>query len=202
MLFLALVRTAHFWTEVHPELAFEPDLEAMLREHEAIAEPLLRSADEAARWELGRRLYDEMQSLRESQKNIEALRDSEARFRATFENAAVGIARVTPDGRWLEVNQRFCDIALQSRLVSAIFRSANNIEYIAEPVDLVARMRQTDRPRVYSPQPDGLEASRCRAENVVLGMISDEPGIAFCTAKFVQASFENPGIRFLEADDL
>ena len=109
MLFLAFVRTAHFWTEVHPELAFEPDLVAMLREHEALVEPLLRGADEAVRWELGRRLYDEIQGLRESQKKIEALRDSEARFRAIFENAAVGIARVAPDGRWLEVNQRLCE---------------------------------------------------------------------------------------------
>ncbi|HEV2664269.1 MAG TPA: PAS domain S-box protein, partial [Blastocatellia bacterium] len=115
MLFLAFVRTAHFWTEVHPELAFDPDLEAMLREHEALAEPLLHCADEAASWELGRRLYDEMQSLRESQKSVEAMRDSEARFRAVFENAAVGIARVAPDGHWLEVNQRLCDIVGYSR---------------------------------------------------------------------------------------
>src|SRR5262245_27205941 len=115
MLFLAFVRTAHFWTEVHPELEFEPDLEEMLREHEALVEPLLRGEDEAVRWELGRRLYDEMQSLRESQKSIEAIRDSEARFRAIFENAAVGIARVAPDGRWLEVNQRLCDIVGYTR---------------------------------------------------------------------------------------
>jgi hypothetical protein len=33
-----------------------------------------------------------IQSPRKSQKKIKALRDSEARFRATFENAAVGIA--------------------------------------------------------------------------------------------------------------
>jgi PAS domain S-box-containing protein len=33
-----------------------------------------------------------------------SLAESEARFRATFENAAVGIAHVTPDGRWLRVN--------------------------------------------------------------------------------------------------
>src|SRR5215471_12679560 len=45
----------------------------------------------------------------------EAPRDSEARFRAVFENAAVGIARVAPDGRWLEVNQRLCDIVGYSR---------------------------------------------------------------------------------------
>jgi PAS domain S-box-containing protein len=33
------------------------------------------------------------------------LADREARFQATFENAAVGIAHVAPDGRWLRVNK-------------------------------------------------------------------------------------------------
>src|SRR5262245_28441230 len=73
-------------------------------------EALPHGANEAARREIGRGPYDETESLRESQINIEAPRDSEARFRAIFENAAVGIARVAPDGRWLEVNQRLCDI--------------------------------------------------------------------------------------------
>jgi PAS domain S-box-containing protein len=39
-----------------------------------------------------------------------ALADSEALFRATFENAAVGIAHVAPDGRWLRVNEALCRI--------------------------------------------------------------------------------------------
>jgi PAS domain S-box-containing protein len=39
-----------------------------------------------------------------------ALRASEIRFRATFENAAVGIAHVAPDGRWLMVNEVLCRI--------------------------------------------------------------------------------------------
>ena len=39
-----------------------------------------------------------------------ALRDSETRFRETFEQAAVGIAHVAPDGHWLRVNQKLCDI--------------------------------------------------------------------------------------------
>jgi PAS domain S-box-containing protein len=34
-----------------------------------------------------------------------ALAESEARFRATFENAAVGIAHVDSAGRWLRVNE-------------------------------------------------------------------------------------------------
>ena len=40
----------------------------------------------------------------------QALAESEARFRATFENAAVGMALVGTDGSWLRVNQRVCDI--------------------------------------------------------------------------------------------
>jgi two-component system sensor histidine kinase UhpB len=40
----------------------------------------------------------------------EALRANEELFRTTFENAAVGIAHVTPDGRWLRVNDKLCQI--------------------------------------------------------------------------------------------
>jgi PAS domain S-box-containing protein len=36
--------------------------------------------------------------------------ESEARFRSTFENAAVGIAHVARDGRWLRVNDKLCQI--------------------------------------------------------------------------------------------
>ncbi|MCA1731036.1 MAG: PAS domain S-box protein, partial [Actinobacteria bacterium] len=43
------------------------------------------------------------------------LRESEKRFRSTFEQAAVGIAHVDADGRWLRVNQRLCEIAGYSR---------------------------------------------------------------------------------------
>ena len=39
-----------------------------------------------------------------------ALRESEERFRSTFEQAAVGIAHADLDGAYLRVNQRFCDI--------------------------------------------------------------------------------------------
>ncbi|MBW4679267.1 MAG: PAS domain S-box protein [Microcoleus vaginatus WJT46-NPBG5] len=46
----------------------------------------------------------------ERQQTEKALKESEQRFRATFEQAAVGIAHVSPDGRFLRVNQRFGDI--------------------------------------------------------------------------------------------
>jgi PAS domain S-box-containing protein len=45
----------------------------------------------------------------------QALRESEARFRAVFEQAAVGMGRAAPDGRFLDVNQKLCEILGFSR---------------------------------------------------------------------------------------
>lgn len=39
-----------------------------------------------------------------------ALADSEERLRATFEQAAVGIAHLSPEGNWLRMNQKVCEI--------------------------------------------------------------------------------------------
>lgn len=41
---------------------------------------------------------------------LKELEDSELRFRGTFENAAVGIAHVGTDGRWLRLNETMCEI--------------------------------------------------------------------------------------------
>jgi PAS domain S-box-containing protein len=46
----------------------------------------------------------------------EALHQTQAQFRATFEQAAVGIAHVAIDGRWLRVNQKLCNILGYSAL--------------------------------------------------------------------------------------
>ncbi|WP_342129816.1 EAL domain-containing protein [Hydrogenophaga sp. OTU3427] len=48
--------------------------------------------------------------LRERLRVGRRLRSVEERFRATFEQAAVGIAHMTPEGRWLRVNRKLCDI--------------------------------------------------------------------------------------------
>mgnify|MGYP005625607415 FL=1 len=39
-----------------------------------------------------------------------ALRESEEQFRSTFEQAAVGLAHVAPNGKFLRINDRFCNI--------------------------------------------------------------------------------------------
>lgn len=44
-----------------------------------------------------------------------AANNGQARFRGTFENAAVGIAHIGIDGKWLRVNQAFCDFTGYTR---------------------------------------------------------------------------------------
>ncbi|HEU4324029.1 MAG TPA: PAS domain S-box protein [Roseiflexaceae bacterium] len=57
------------------------------------------------------RLYQHARTeLAERQRVEQALRDSEERFRRTFEQAAVGMAHVGLDGRWQWVNRHLCEI--------------------------------------------------------------------------------------------
>ena len=63
------------------------------------------------------RIRKQEEALRaaERQRGEEALRDSEALFEATFNEAGVGIAHAATDGRLLRMNPRFCEILGYSR---------------------------------------------------------------------------------------
>jgi len=62
--FLTFIRSAHYWTLMHPELELEEDVKALLREHEEIAR-VLSEDSEAGRCEMGTRLFEELESLRD-----------------------------------------------------------------------------------------------------------------------------------------
>jgi len=71
----------------------------------------------------------------------EALRESEERFRSTFEQAAVGMAHLAIDGRYLRVNDRLCEILGYSReeLLQKSFID------VTHPADLAADLAQMER---------------------------------------------------------
>jgi PAS domain S-box-containing protein len=105
-----------------------------------------------------------IKSPRESHKKIETLRDSGARFRATFENAAVGIARVAPDGCWLEVNQRLCDIVGYTReeLMTKTFGD------ITHPDDLESNWNQARRLLAGEIENYSMEKRYCRKDSSIV----------------------------------
>ncbi len=67
---------------------------------------------------------------------------SEERFLATFEQAAVGIAHVAPDGRWLRVNRKLCEIVGYAReeLLRLTFQDITHPDDLERDLTQVARM--------------------------------------------------------------
>jgi PAS domain S-box-containing protein len=94
-------------------------------------------------------IYRDISERRRAEEARLALADSEARFRATFENAAVGISHVAPDGRFLRFNKAL------SRLLGwpADELISKSVWEITHPDDLaveLAQFRQLEDGRVDS----------------------------------------------------
>jgi len=71
-----------------------------------------------------------------------ALRESEERFRVAFSQAAVGLAHVAPDGRWLMANQKLCEIVgyTQEELLRLKYQDLTHPEDLPADVELGRRM--------------------------------------------------------------
>jgi len=73
--YLAFIRTAHYWTEMHPELTYEQDMAEILRGNGSLA-ALLLDTSEAERVQGGVRLRDTLHRLERTEV---ALQESESR---------------------------------------------------------------------------------------------------------------------------
>lgn len=82
-----------------------------------------------------------VQDITGRKKNEEALRESEERFRAAFESASIGMALVSLDGYWLQVNRALCGILgyREEDLLGMTFQD------ITHPEDLDADLFQMRR---------------------------------------------------------
>ncbi|MFN8492887.1 MAG: PAS domain S-box protein [Caldilineaceae bacterium] len=77
-----------------------------------------------------------------------ALRESEERFRATFEQAAVGVAQTNFEGRYLRVNQRLCEITgyNQTELLQKTFQEITHPADLAVDLAVSARVLSGELP--------------------------------------------------------
>jgi PAS domain S-box-containing protein len=120
-------------------------------------------------------LAEDITAERDAQR---AMIESERRFRATFENAAVGIAHVGMDGRWLLVNDRCCAITGYPReeLVAKTFADITHPEDIQSDWDQAHRL-VAGKIRTYS-----MEKRYIRKDgtlvwiNLTVGLVRDSDG--------------------------
>ncbi|GAB1544870.1 hypothetical protein NUACC21_75460 [Scytonema sp. NUACC21] len=86
----------------------------------------------------------------ERQQVKQALRESEQRFRSAFENAAIGMSLVSPDGRWLRVNRSLCEIVgySESELLATTFQAITHPDDLDTDLDYVRQMLR-DEIRYY-----------------------------------------------------
>ncbi|MBF2003892.1 MAG: PAS domain S-box protein [Chlorogloeopsis fritschii C42_A2020_084] len=80
--------------------------------------------------------------ISQNQKSQQALKNSEQQFRATFNQVAVGIAHIAPNGKWLLVNEKICEIVGYSReeLLNLTFQDITHPEDLNTDLEYVRQI--------------------------------------------------------------
>jgi PAS domain S-box-containing protein len=94
---------------------------------------------------------------------LSALAESERRFRATFEYAAIGIHHVAPDGHYLRINPRFCEIVgySEKELRSLNFQDITHPDDLAADLEYVGCSPESRRFILWKSDTSAKTAPRC-----------------------------------------
>ena len=81
-------------------------------------------------------------NITERRRAVEELRESEERFAGAFELAPIGMALVTPTGRWLKVNRALCDLIgyTETEMLARTFQDMTHPEDIAADLEFVRQL--------------------------------------------------------------
>jgi PAS domain S-box-containing protein len=107
LVFMAFVRTAHYWTKVHAELSMEEDLNQLLATYEMLNDSVLNDP-EAGACELGEQLRAELASVRTSvthRELLQSLQESDSRLREMIDALPVAIYTTDAQGRLTHFNR-------------------------------------------------------------------------------------------------
>ena len=116
-LLLTFIRTAHYWTEIHPELVLEDDINQLLATHEAIA-ACVRAAPAELLDKLDRRISDDLISLRD-------LKERHLRLQQDYE--LLGTEHRTTEDRLFEKEQLLEDNSVRLGQLAAIVESSDDV---------------------------------------------------------------------------
>ncbi|QHI69604.1 PAS domain S-box protein [Tichowtungia aerotolerans] len=80
--------------------------------------------------------------ITEQREAKQALIKSEARFRSLFEMAAVGMSEVSPDGHWIGVNKKLCEITGYSKeeMLNLSFQQITHPDDLDEDLRLIQKL--------------------------------------------------------------
>jgi PAS domain S-box-containing protein len=92
------------------------------------------------------RISGTFQDITKRKRLEEVLKENEERFRSTFEQAAIGIAHVSPEGRFLRVNQHFCDIVGYKReeMLAHTFQEITHQDDLDVDLEYVRRLESRE----------------------------------------------------------
>ncbi len=89
-----------------------------------------------------RRVVVAHENISERKLAEEAIREGEDRFEGAFEHAPIGVALVSPEGRWLKVNHAVCDLVgySEAELLASTFQDITHPADLEADLELVRRM--------------------------------------------------------------
>ena len=87
-------------------------------------------------------VLSQVMDVSERIKAEEALRESESRFRGAFEHSAIGMALVSPEGKWLRVNSSLCEMLgySEEELLAKTFQEITHPDDLETDLEYVRQM--------------------------------------------------------------
>ena len=143
-LLLAFIRTAHYWTEIHPELTMEDDIRQLLAAHEALAACVLADPTQSPENKFARRISEDLSSLRD-------LNERHLRLKQDYE--LLGTEHLRTEERLFEKERTLEDKSKRLSELAAIVDSSDDV-IVSKDLNGIIRSWNPAATRIFGYSPD------------------------------------------------